>query len=105
MTILSIFSLLAGAVLAQRFKVMVLMPASVIVMVLAVGAGVTHAQTAWSIVLMAATAATSIQIGYLIGIGIHHFVAATVSSRSSRLAAPSVSTPARHPARIAAGHS
>ena len=103
MTLLSIVTLLVGLVLAQRFKVMVLMPASVIVTVLAVATGATHAQTAWSIVLVAATAAISIQIGYLIGIGIHHFV--DVSSRSSSLAAPSASTPARHPERIATGHS
>jgi membrane protein DedA with SNARE-associated domain len=92
--ILSMISLLVGALLGQRFKVMVLMPATAILLILAVGIGVTHAQTAWSIVLMAAAAATSMQIGYLIGIGIHHVLAAAWSSRSSPRASPTAS--ARH---------
>jgi hypothetical protein len=96
--ILSMVSLLVGAVLGQRFKVMVLIPAIAIVLVLAAGTGVTHAHTAWSIVLMATTAATSMQIGYLIGIGIRHVLAAALSSRSSPLTSPTASMSARHPA-------
>jgi membrane protein DedA with SNARE-associated domain len=99
MIILSVVSLLVGAVLGQRFKVMALMPATAIVLVLAVATGVTQAQTAWSIVLMVAAAATSMQIGYLIGIGIRHVLAAALSSRSSPLTSPTVSTSARLPAR------
>jgi hypothetical protein len=99
MMILSIISLLVGALLGQRFKVMVLMPATAIVLVVAIGTGVTHAHTAWSIILMAAAAATSMQIGYLIGIGIHHVLAAALSSRSSPLTSPTASTSAQHPAR------
>jgi hypothetical protein len=98
MMILSMVSLLVGAVLGQRFKVMVLMPATAIVLILAVGTGVTHAQTAWSIVLMAAAAATSMQVGYLIGIGIRHALAAVWSNRSSPLTSTTASTPARQPA-------
>jgi hypothetical protein len=88
--VLSTASFLVGAVLAQRFKIMVLIPAIATVLTLAVGIGVTNAHTAWSIVLTAAAAATSMQIGYLIGISIHDVLAAA-SSRSS--------TSARHPAR------
>jgi hypothetical protein len=97
--ILSVISLLIGAVLGQRFKVLVLMPATAIVLVLAVATGVTQAQTAWSIVLTATAAATSMQIGYLIGIGIRHVLAAVWSSRSSPLTSPTASTSARLPAR------
>jgi membrane protein DedA with SNARE-associated domain len=97
--ILSMISLLVGALLGQRFKVMVLMPATAILLVLAVGIGVTHAHTAWWIVLMAAAAATSMQIGYLIGIGVRHVLAAAWSRRSSRLTSPTASSPARQPAR------
>jgi hypothetical protein len=98
MIVLSTISLLVGALLGQRFKVMVLMPATAIVLVIAVGTGVTHAYTAWSIILMAVAAATSMQIGYLIGIGVHHVLAAALSSRSPSLVSRTASTPVRHPA-------
>jgi hypothetical protein len=97
MIALSMISLLVGAALGQRFKVMVLMPAIAIVLVLAVGTGVAHAQTAWSIVLMAVAAATCLQIGYLIGIFIRHVLVAALSRRSSPLTSPE--TTARHAAR------
>jgi hypothetical protein len=67
---LSMISLVVGAALGQRFKVLVLLPAIAIVLILPVASGVTHTQTAWSIVLMVATAATSMQIGYFVRIGI-----------------------------------
>lgn len=92
MLVLSTVSFLVGAALAQRFKIMVLIPAVATVLTLAVGIGVTNAYTFWSIVVTAATAATSMQIGYLIGMSIHGLLAAA-SSRS----APSTS--ARHSAR------
>jgi membrane protein DedA with SNARE-associated domain len=94
MMMLSMVSLLVGVVLGQRFKVIVLIPATAIVLVLAVATGVTPAQTAWSIILMVAAAATSMQIGYLIGIGVRHVLAA-----SSSLTSPTASSPARQPAR------
>ena len=93
--ILAMVSLLVGVVLGQRFKVLVLAPATAIVLVLAVG--VMHDRTAWSIVLVAAAAATSMQIGYLVGIGVHHVLAAALSRRSSPLAPTTTSSP--HAAR------
>jgi hypothetical protein len=83
MMMLSVVSLLVGAVLAQRFKVLVLMPATAVVLVLAVGTGATQARTDWSLVLMATAAVTCLQIGYLVGIGVHHVLAAALSRRSS----------------------
>jgi hypothetical protein len=93
---LSTISFLFGAALGQRFKVVVLMPAMPIVLILAVGAGVTYAQTAWWIVLMAAAAATCLQFGYFAGIGIRHFMVAVPSRESSPLT--SAETSARHAA-------
>jgi hypothetical protein len=90
--VLSTVSFLVGAALAQRFKIIVLIPAVVTALTLAVGIGVTNAYSFWSIVVAAATAATSMQIGYLIGMSIHGLLAAA-SSRS----APTTS--ARQPAR------
>jgi membrane protein DedA with SNARE-associated domain len=98
MIILSMVSLLIGAVLGQGFKVIVLMPATAIVLALAVGTGAAHAHTVWMIVVMTATTATSMQIGYFIGIGIRHLMAAALSSRSS-LNSTAASRAARHPAR------
>jgi hypothetical protein len=93
MMTLSMISLLVGAVLGQRFKIIVLIPAFAIVLVLAVGTGVAQAQTAWSIVLTAAAAATCLQIGYLVGIGVHHVLAAALSKRSSSLTSTTTSEP------------
>jgi len=91
-------SLLVGAALGQRFKVMVLMPVIAIVLVLVVATGVSLGQTTWVIVLMAAAAATCLQIGYFVGIAIHHVVStAALSHSSSPLASPKAT--ARHAAR------
>ena len=46
---LSIVSLTAGALLAQRFKIIVLVPATLMVALLAVGAGLVHTRSIWSI--------------------------------------------------------
>src|SRR5258708_3013873 len=48
-------SLLVGALLAQRLRVLVLIPATAIVLVVAIGTGVTPADTAWSVVLLTPT--------------------------------------------------
>jgi membrane protein DedA with SNARE-associated domain len=85
MITLSIVSLLVGAGLGQHYRVLVLMPATAILLVVAVGTGVAQAQTAWSIVLMVAAAATSIQIGYLIGVYVHHILVANWSHGASPL--------------------
>ena len=97
MITISMISFLAGVALGQRFKVMVLMPAVAIVLVLAVGGGVTHAQTFWSIFLTAVLAAVCLQIGYLSGIFVHHAHMAALSRRSSSLNSPK--TTARHAGR------
>lgn len=97
MLTLSMISFLFGATLGQRFNVVVLLPAMAIVLVLSVGAGVTHALPVWWIVLMAATAAICLQFGYFAGIGIRHILLAAPSRRSSTLTP--AETSARHAAR------
>jgi hypothetical protein len=82
--LLAMVSLLVGALLAQRFTVMALVPATAIVLVLAFGTGVTHAHTAWSMVLTAGTAVIGMQIGYLVlGSSIRRVLARVLSGRSS----------------------
>lgn len=86
MILLAMVSLLVGALLAQRFKVLVLIPATAIVLGVALGTGVTHAHSAWSMILTVGMAATSIQIGYLIiGSGVRRVWAGVVTSRSSHI--------------------
>jgi hypothetical protein len=93
MITISMISFLIGAALGQRFNVVVLIPALAIVLLLAVGAGATHAQTNWWIVVTAATASICLQCGYFTGIGIRHLVAAHLRGSSSLASAE---TSARH---------
>jgi hypothetical protein len=79
---LAMISLVVGMVLGQRFKVLVLLPAIALALFMAIGGGIVRAESAWWIVLVAASAATSLQIGYLIGVGIRHVLLAGRASRS-----------------------
>ncbi len=67
MVILALISLLAGVVLGLRFKVLVVVPASTATLLVAAGIGLGRADSVWTIVLMAAAAVTSLQIGYFGG--------------------------------------
>jgi hypothetical protein len=70
---LAVASLLVGALLAQRFKVMAVIPATAILLGVVLGAGLTNAHTVWSMMLTVGTAIASMQIGYLvIGSGVRH---------------------------------
>jgi hypothetical protein len=80
---LSIVSLSIGALLAQRFKVIVLVPATLTVLAVAIGAGVAQASSAWLIVGMIAAASVSIQVGYFVGMLIHHGWGTLLAGRSS----------------------
>ena len=63
MLMLSLICLLVGAVLGQRFKVQVLIPAMALGVTAA--AGLAHASTFWQILGAVLVATTSLQIGYL----------------------------------------
>ena len=82
---LSIVSLSVGALLAQRFRIIVLVPATLAVVVIAIGAGVAQANSAWLIVGVTAAASVSIQVGYFVGMLIQHGLDALLASRSSPL--------------------
>jgi hypothetical protein len=83
MIAISIVSFLVGAALGQRFKVIVLIPAIVIFSGLAIIAA--HADSAWSIVLMAAATTTCLQIGYFVGFGVRHALETRIWLSSSSL--------------------
>jgi hypothetical protein len=80
---LSIVSLSVGALLAQRFKVIVLVPATLTVLAIAIGAGVAQTSSAWLIVGMIAAASVSIQVGYFVGMLIQHGLGTLLAGRSS----------------------
>jgi hypothetical protein len=88
----SMISFLFGAVLGQRFNVVVLVPPVAIVLVLSVGAGFAHPQAAWWIVRMAGAGAICLQCGYFAGIVTRHLLAADRSGGSSPLARAETST-------------
>ncbi len=93
---LSIVSLTAGALLAQRFQIIVLVPATLVVVLLAVGAGLGHTQGAWSTLLMIAVPSMGLQTGYFFGMLLHHGLWAPLAGRSSSFSDP---TSARDPVR------
>jgi hypothetical protein len=97
MLLLGIFTLLAGMVLGQRFRVLTLVPAGLLTLLVAIGAGAALGETSGQIGLNAVIAIVSIQLGYLFGLGIRHLL---LVSRARRLRAASFesSLPARRPA-------
>ena len=94
MMLLAIPSLLVGAVLAQRFRVMILLPATAMMLVLAAVAGLLQSYTVWGIVVLAAAGGASLQIGYLFGLGLHYLLETRSTERPQSARA---SASARHP--------
>jgi hypothetical protein len=78
----SIISLLIGMVLAQRFKVLALVPAMAVVILLAIAAEFARGAGLWPTALMTVLAIVSVQIGYLAGLAVRSLPA---SSRTSKL--------------------
>lgn len=73
MLMLLLICLLIGAVLGQRFKVLILIPAMVLAVTAA--AEVTYAGTFWQILGAVLVATTSLQIGYFAGVGLRDLLA------------------------------
>jgi len=97
---LSTVSLVAGGLLAQHFRVMVLAPGTFVVVVVASAAGVAQTSSVWSIIWMIATASVGIQTGYFLGVLIHYALGALLSRRSAVLSsAPQGAV--RHKAAVA----
>jgi hypothetical protein len=77
----SIISLLIGMVLAQRFKVLALVPAMAVVILLAIAAEVARGAGVWPTALVAVLAMVSVQIGYLAGMAVRSLLAAGRTSK------------------------
>jgi hypothetical protein len=97
MLLLGIFTLLIGMVLGQRFRVLTLVPAGLLMLLFAIAAGAALGESSWQIGLNAVIAIVCIQLGYLFGLGTRHLL---LISRARRLRAASLegSMPARRPA-------
>ena len=79
---ISIICLLAGLVLGQRFKVLVLVPATALMLALTVVAGLAGGYSIPLLVFAAVAAAVSLQIGYLLGLGIHQVLIGVRANRT-----------------------
>jgi hypothetical protein len=77
----ALISLLIGVVLARRFKVLVLAPAFILTLVLAIGAGLARTDAAWAIGSTALVVIVGLQIGYLFGSGIRLVLVAFRANR------------------------
>jgi hypothetical protein len=75
-------SLVAGSLLAQHFKVVVLAPATFVVVVVALTIGRAHG--VWLAILMMATASLGIQIGYFFGMLIKYGIGVLLDARTAR---------------------
>jgi hypothetical protein len=62
----AVISFLFGAVLGSRWRAIVLVPVSVLILAIAVGAGVSAGQTFAGTLLAGAVAIVSLQVGYLV---------------------------------------
>jgi uncharacterized membrane protein len=71
----SMISLLMGMVLAQRFKVLALVPAMAVVILLAIAAEFARGAGFWPTALSAVSAMVIVQIGYLAGTAIRSLLA------------------------------
>jgi uncharacterized membrane protein len=86
----AIISFLVGLALAQRFKVLILIPVILLTLVFAIVAGLSGAAAGWASALTAVVTITGVQIGYLLGIALRH---AMLLARAQRRRAGSLTRP------------
>jgi hypothetical protein len=87
-----ILSILVGAAIAQRFKVLALVPAIVVTLLFALVGTLASAHASWTIPLTAVTVIIGLQIGYLLGLVVRHLVLSTRAGRPGP-ASPTSSLP------------
>jgi hypothetical protein len=67
---LAVISFLAGIALGLRYKVVILVPAVILVVIFAMIVGIARGDHFWSIILAMVIVGTAVQLGYLVGIAI-----------------------------------
>ena len=75
---LLLFYLIFGMLLAQKYTVLVLIPAVTLVITIAVI--VAHSSTFWGMVCSALIASCSLQVGYLVGISVSYVTSRITNS-------------------------
>ena len=83
MTMFAMTAVLIGAVLGQRFKVLILGPTIIFGLAASVAFGIAHHDSLWSTLLVMALITTALQIGYLGGIVTRFVIAAARVGRNS----------------------
>ena len=66
--ILAVVSFTIGALFAQRFKVLSLVPATLFLLIVTGGFGMASTASVWSSVISMIVATISIQVGYFVGL-------------------------------------
>lgn len=79
---LSMVGLVVGALLALRFKFLVLLPATLVVVVAAMGAAA-QMRTASLTVLIAVVVSVTLQVGYFVGILVQYWIGVIFRAPSS----------------------
>jgi hypothetical protein len=74
MATLAISAILVGTAVGMRFKVLILLPATIIGLAAIIAGGVARGVGLPSIVLDAILAITGLQVGYLVGITIRYLI-------------------------------
>ena len=72
--------LLIGALLAQRFKVLILVPAMTLIAPVAVMLAYHYGDSSWQIVGATVADIVCLQFGYLLGAGINYLLTAALAS-------------------------
>jgi hypothetical protein len=66
----TVISVLAGIALGLRYRVVILVPAIILVAIFAMVVGIARGDDFWSLTLAMVAAGTAVQLGYLVGITI-----------------------------------
>lgn len=92
---IAIVSFLVGMVLGQRFGVLILVPATAVGLALAIGYALANGDRLLLVVQIGAATVASLEVGYLLGIGLRHLLVAGRASRSPGRSIPGSISPRR----------
>jgi len=87
----TVFSLLLGMLLGQRFRVLSIVPAIAFLLALSIGMGIAYGWSFATVLLSAGAGILGLQTGYLAGIGIRYV--ATLPGGSRRILPASMAAP------------
>jgi hypothetical protein len=79
---LTVIGILVGIALGLRYKALILVPAITLAAIFALIVGLARADSFWSIVWTVVTVVSTVQLGYLAGIGIHAIIEDFFPSRN-----------------------